>query len=247
MVNYDFWDDWKNQTVIEEKAIEKVKIARAKIVKAIPKVALIAIYIKGSFTRREMKEGSDVDMVPIVAENKYEGDVFSVNSPEIDPVCVVPLSLWELKNNQLCTEGEHSPDLRAKPDRFLKKLGECKLIYGKSLNVAEFLIREDKQALEEAIRIMREGYIKAYESGKIEFSPLLKEVFWLIELEQNVREISVVHSFEGITQSVKDQKNIVHEAFKFRMGIYKTDADRSIFIAKLKQYLSDLERDIKRL
>lgn len=242
MVNYDFWDDWKNKTVIEEKAIEKVIIARKKVVGAIPKKGLIAIYIKGSFTRREMKEGSDVDMVPIVAENKYEGDVFAVNSPEIDPVCVVPLSLWELKNNQLCTEGEHSPDLRAKPDRFLKKLGECKLIYGKPLNVAEFLIREDKQALEEGIRVIREGYIKAYESGKIEFSPLLKEVFWLVELEQNVRGIPVAHSFEGITQSVRDKNHIVHEAFKFRIGVYKTDTDKKIFIAKLKQYLSDLER-----
>lgn len=242
MVEYNFWDEWRNKTQIEEKAIEKVKTARQKVIDVIPKNALVAIYIKGSFTRREMKEGSDVDMVPIVTENRYEGDVFSVNSPEIDPVCVVPLSLWELKNNQLCTEGEHSPDLRAKPDRFLKKLGDCKLIYGTPLNVTEFLIREDKQALQEAIRVIREGYIRAYESRKIEFSSLLKEVFWLVELEQNVRRINVVHSFEGISQSVKDKSHIVHEAFKFRTGIYKTDTDKKIFIAKLKQYLLDLEQ-----
>ncbi|MSR85814.1 hypothetical protein EXS74_00290 [Candidatus Woesearchaeota archaeon] len=242
MVKYDFWDDWKNKNSIEESAIEKVKSARKKVIAAIPQAALVAIYIKGSFTRREMKEGSDVDMVPIVTENDYEGDVFSVNSPEIDPVCVVPLSLWELKNNQLCTEGEHSPDLRAKPDRFLKKLSECKLIYGKALNVTEFLMREDKHALQDGIRVIREGYIRAFESRKIEFSPLLKEVFWLVELEQNVRGIPVTHSFEGITQSVRDKTHLVHEAFKFRMGVYKTDDEKKVFIAKLKRYLSELEQ-----
>jgi hypothetical protein len=120
-MNYNFWESWKNKTEIENKAIESVEKARDLVIKSIPKKALVAIYIKGSFARREMKIGSDVDMVPIVTENKFEGPVFGVNDSSIEPVCVVPLSLWELKNNKLCSESDHSPDLRAKPDRFLKK------------------------------------------------------------------------------------------------------------------------------
>jgi len=157
-------------------------------------------------------------------------------------VIVVPLSLWELEHNKLFTKSDHTPDLRAKPDRFLKKLNEYKLIYGNPLDPAKFLIREDKHALEEEIKRVRDGYIPAYESRKIDFSPLLKEVFWLVELEQNAKGNKVGHSFEGIVGAVNDKNHIIHDAFKFRTGKYKTEADKKAFIIKLKKYLSDLER-----
>ena len=80
MINYDFWKNWKNKTEIEKKAIISVKKARELTINAIPKNKLVAIYIKGSFARREMKKRSDVDMVPIVLEDEYQGKAFSVNS-----------------------------------------------------------------------------------------------------------------------------------------------------------------------
>ncbi|MBI2148195.1 hypothetical protein HYU23_00795 [Candidatus Woesearchaeota archaeon] len=239
MAKYDFWENWKNKTKIEEEAIERVKLARDLVIKAIPKKALVAIYIKGSFVRREMKEGSDVDMVPIVTENEYEGAVFGVNDKKIDPVCVVPLSLWELKNNELFTKSDSQPDLRAKPDRFLNKLNECKLIYGKPLNISEFPVRQDVEALKEQIERMK-LWINAYEAGKFSFS--IKEVFWLVELEQKVKGLNVEHSYQGIMKAVKDKKHIIYDAFKFRTGEYKTESEKKAFIAKLKKYLSDLEK-----
>jgi hypothetical protein len=242
MENYDFWDSWKNKTEIENKAIVSIKKARNLIIKVIPGNVLVAIYIKGSFARREMKKGSDVDMVPIVTENKYEDAVFSVNSSEIEPVVIVPLSLWELEHNELWSKSDHTPDLRAKPDRFLKKLSEYKLIYGNPLDPLKFFIREDKHALEEEIKIIQDGYIPAYESGRIEFSSLLKEVFWLVELEQNFKGKKVKHSFEGILMAVDDKDHIVHEAFKFRTGEYKIDKEKKAFIFKLKKYLSSLKK-----
>jgi hypothetical protein len=178
----------------------------------------------------------------IVTENKYEDAVFSVNSSEIEPVVIVPLSLWELEHNELWSKSDHTPDLRAKPDRFLKKLSEYKLIYGNPLDPLKFFIREDKHALEEEIKIIQDGYIPAYESGRIEFSSLLKEVFWLVELEQNFKGKKVKHSFEGILMAVDDKDHIVHEAFKFRTGEYKIDKEKKAFIFKLKKYLSSLKK-----
>ena len=244
MENHDFWRDWKNKTQIEEKAIVAVEKARAFVINAVPKSALVAIYIKGSFPRREMKKSSDVDIVPIVTENKYEGKVFGVNSREIEPAIVVPLSYWELEHNELYSKNDSAPDLRAKPDRFLKKLRECKLIYGVPLDASKFVIREDKSALEEEIKRVRDGYIPAFESGRIDFSPFLKEVFWLVELEQNVKGNKVEHSFEGILKSVNDKTHIVYDAFKFRTGEYKTDSQKKDFIMKLKRYLSVLDKTI---
>ncbi len=245
MNKYDFWQDWKKKTKVEQKAIKSVKKARDLVINAIPKNKLVAIYIKGSFTRREMKKGSDVDMVPIVAENKYEGKVFAVNGPEVNPVMVVPLSLWEFKHNKLFTKSRFSYELRAKPDRLLKKLDECKLVYGKPLDPKKFPIRSDKKALKDEIKTIKKGYIPYYENGKIDFAPLLKEVFWLVELEQNVKGKKVIHSFKGISKSVKDKKQVVHDAYVLREKHSKTK--EKIFISKLKRYLAELEASFKNM
>lgn len=238
-MKYDFWDNWKNKNTIEKKAIESIKLARRLIINSIPKGKLVSIYIKGSFVRREMKKGSDVDIVPIVTENKYECKVFSVNSPKISPSIVVPLSLWELRNNKLFTRGSN-PDLRAKPDRLLSHLKECKLIYGKPLNPKEFTIDDDKTALRDKIDIIRKGYIGAYNKGKINFSTLLKEVFWLVELEQKVKGKRVKHSFEGISKSVKNRHHLIHEALNFRKGKLKGKGREQQFIKKLENHLNEL-------
>ncbi|HII15325.1 MAG TPA: hypothetical protein HA362_03345 [Nanoarchaeota archaeon] len=240
MAEYDFWANWRNKSEIEKKAIDSVKKAMALVIGSVPQNALVAIYIKGSFARREMKEGSDVDMVPIVAENKYEGAVFGVNSPEIEPVCVVPLSLWEFRHNKLFTKGNYTPDLRAEPDLFLKKLDEFKLIYGQPLDAAQFPIREDRGIMRSEIHKIREGYIPAYREGVIDFLPLLKEVFWLAELEQALKGKRPGHSFNGIVKSV-NSTHIAHAAFGLRKKRVHNKAEEKRFISQLNRYLAELE------
>jgi len=240
MVKYDFWKSWQNKTEVEKKAIKSAEKARELVINAVPKNKLVAVYIKGSFARREMKKSSDVDMVPIVAENRYQGAVFGVNDSTIKPVIVVPLSLWELEHNKLWTRSNCKPDLRAKPDRLLKKLKECKLIYGKPINPKKYPINEDKTALKDEIKVIRTGYIPFYEKRKIKFDPLLKEVFWLVELEQNILGKKVKHSFEGITKSIDDANHIIHDAFGLRKNPSKSKENK--FILKLKKHLEELEK-----
>lgn len=239
MTNYNFWKNWKHKTIIEKKAVNAVRRARKYIIESVSKNKLVAIYIKGSFARRELNKKSDVDIVPIVTENKYQGDIWAVNDKDIHPAVVVPLSIQEFKNNKLSSKSDYSPDLRAEPDLFLKKIKEYKIIYGKPLNPKKFPIRSDKKIMKSEIKKIKEGYILAYQKGKIPFSPLLKEVFWLVELEQNVKGKKVKHSFEEIVESVKDKKHIVHEAYRLRLkGSDKNS--RSMFIGKLKTYLGEL-------
>ena len=243
MVKYNFWEDWRNKTEIELNAIEKVKLARDLIIKSVPKKVLIAIYIKGSFVRREMKEGSDVDMVPIVSEYKYQGNIWETNVPEVNPVVIVPLSLEELRDNKLYSKNDIQPDLRAKPDRFLDKLSSFKLIYGTPLNPKDFPIRKDIEALKDEIKVIREGYLPSYEKNKIDFSTFLKEVFWLIELEQKVKGKNIEHSFQGILKSVNDKNHIINDVFEFRKNPPK-DKEKKVFIIKLKKYFDVLEKEI---
>jgi hypothetical protein len=61
----------------------------------------------------------------------------SVNIPKIKPVCVVPLSLEEFRQNKLLTKTSFYPDLRAEPDLFLKEIKNYGLIYGLPLYIQE--------------------------------------------------------------------------------------------------------------
>jgi len=238
-MKYDFWIGWKNKTGLEIDAIEKVKLARDLVIKLVPKKALVSIYIKGSFVRREMKEGSDVDMVPIVSEYKYQGNVWEANVPEVQPVVIVPLSLDEFRDNKLYSKSDEYPDMRALPDRFLAKLNSFKLIYGQTFNLNDFPIRTDLEVLKDEIKIIRGGYLPAYEANKTKF--FLKEVFWLVELELKVRGIKVEHSFQGILKAVKDKDHIIHQAFAFRL-VNGTQSEKKAFIINLKKYLNYLDK-----
>ena len=107
----------------------------------------------------------------------------------------------------------------------------------------DFLIRENIVALQESIKTIKEGYIPAYINGKIDFSPLLKEIFWLVELELKVRGIKVEHSFQGILKAVKDKNHIVNDAFEFRKNP-PNDKEKKVFVEKLKKYLDRLEKSL---
>lgn len=241
--DYNFWKKWKEKTPLEQKTIEAVEKAREFVIKSVPEQALVSIYIKGSFVRRELSEGGDVDVVPIVTKNKYESAVFDVNDEDISPCIVVPLSLWEFRHNRLYTKPNHIPDLRAKPDRLLKKLDECRLIYGEPLNPNKFPIRNNKQVLREDIERFRKGFVLLYEKGEIEFSSLTKEVFWLVELEQSLKGIKVDGSFRGIDMAVGNKDHIIHDAYRYRLNPTKTKSEERKFASKLKDYLERLERE----
>ncbi|PJC01385.1 MAG: hypothetical protein CO073_03685 [Candidatus Komeilibacteria bacterium CG_4_9_14_0_8_um_filter_36_9] len=238
--NYDFWSEWSDITEIEQRAIESVQKARELIINSVPAETLVAIYIKGSFVRREMKQGSDIDIVPIVNDDKYQKDIFLINTQNIDPAIVVPLSLSEFKNNKLHTKSEFQPDLRAKPDRLLKKLDQCRLIYGDPLTIEDYPIRTDPEVLRDEINTMQKGYIPLYQKGKIFFEPLLKEVFWLTEVELNIAGIEVQHSFFDIANAVKDPSHIIHEAYQFRKNTKREG--QAEFIENLLNYLKKYEQ-----
>ena len=239
----EFWNTWKRCSTIETHAIQATKRARSFVVQSLPKGKLIAIYIKGSFARREMKRGSDVDMVPIVASDKFSGPVWEVNERKVKPVVVVPLSLSELRKNKLSSRARHNPDLRAKPDRFLHHLSQSQIIFGKPIDPKKFPIRTDEVALRDEKSIIKNGYIPAFQKNKISFVTLLKEVFWLVELEQLVAGKHPAHSFVGIAKSESQRNHLIHTALRFR----KREAGRKkqrLFILDLQKYLRT-QREIR--
>lgn len=233
---FEFWNTWNNISEIEKMAIVSTKLAKEMVINSVPNDALVAIYIKGSFTRREMNEKSDVDMVPIVTKNKYEGAVFEVNGSEIKPVTVVPLSLEEFKANELATKSSQSVDLRAKPDRFLRMIDECRLIYGKPINPKEYPIRTDQQAYQDELKIIKNGYVPLFLNGEIDFDPLLKEFFWMTEMELSSKGIKVPHTFTGIACG-SDKNHLIQEALLLRQQGKLSKSDEIQFAHKLQNWL----------
>ncbi len=242
MPNYNFWKNWEHKTRIEKIAIQQVIKTRKLVIKAVPAKGLVAIYIKGSFVRREMTTASDVDMVPIVTANNYEGSIFELNDPAISPVMVIPLSLWELKHNRLFSKTDFKPDTRALPDIFLRKLDQYKLIYGKPLDPRKFPIRSDKVLLRAAVKKIKQAYIPAYLSGQISLAILAKEFFWLVELEKNIQGQKVQHSFAGIMKAVSDKEHLVHKAYYLKNSSRLSKLVKQKFIDQLKKYLQNLEK-----
>jgi hypothetical protein len=237
LAGLDFWDKWPNITAIEKRAITATTKARSKVISSTPSGELVAIYIKGSFIRREMNDQSDVDMVPIVKHTAAEGKVFSVNDDDIYPVMVVPLSIEELKRNELMTKSGQSIDLRAKPDRFLRMINECRLIFGEPLAPSDYPIRSDLQSYRDEVEIIKNGYIPLFLDGQIDFSPLLKEFFWMTEMELAVQGIKTPHTFTGIaTGAPKD--HLIHEALRLRQNDHLNKATEKTFVNKLLEYIS---------
>ncbi len=235
-IHYDFWDIWTDITPIEKKAIEVTIRARDKVISSVPKEELIAIYVKGSFVRREMNEGSDVDMVPIVLHTSFEGRAFGVNDNDIDPVMVVPLSIEEFESNELATKSDLSIDLRAKPDRFLRMLDESRIIFGQKIEPGNYPIRSDAEAYKDEIEIILNGYVPQFLEGKIDFSPLLKEFFWMTEMELASKGVSVPHTFLGIAEA-SPASHLIHEALRLRES-GKLDRESGVrFVQKLQEFL----------
>lgn len=234
-MNYDFWTEWENTTDLERRMISTLIEARKRVIQAVPAQALYAIYVKGSFVRRELSENSDIDIVPIVTTDQYQGAVFAVNGPDISPACAIPLSLEEFADNSLHTEGISTPDVRAEPDLFLHRLNRHALIYGQALDPKHYPMRTAQQIVQDEKHKILEGYIPLYQKGALDLSSVLKEVFWLCEWELEAQGKQVPHSFAGILSS-SDKDHPVHYAQEIRSG---NNSDVDEFLSRLKDYLTE--------
>ena len=238
-----FWRDWKRKTKLEESAIKNLKSIKRIILKRIPKSKIISIYVKGSFIRREMNKKSDVDLTVIVNDNKFIKKVEKIAKeykdtykPEIN---LGVHSLWELKNNKRLYKYKKP---RGRPDLLTRKIKDYKLIFGKKINPKDYPSRDDKESLEIRIRTFRNTFIPWYIGKKMGFSEIIKQVFWLVELEEQVRGNDPPDSWKKLDKSIKNKNHIMHLTYKYRLKGTKDKPERRRFIKRLNTYLNRLEK-----
>ncbi|MFT4309067.1 MAG: hypothetical protein ACMXYL_01110 [Candidatus Woesearchaeota archaeon] len=242
MVRKKFWEEWKEKTLWEERAIKHAIIAKRIILHSIPKDEIHSIYIKGSMARREMNEKSDVDTLTIV---KHSGMLSKLNNlhaihgkkykMDID---FSGYSLWELRHNKKSNQGKAD---RPSPARTMHHIQTYKLIYGEALKNKTFKSTTSKKRLNEMTKVFEDKFLPNYENGLFSFSDIIKQTFWLVENEQSSLGNSPFGSWKELKDSIQDKKHIIHDAYNLRINHTKDKAIRTRFIRKLKQYIERLK------
>jgi len=242
----EFWKNWKRKNKLELDAIKVIKKGKKLILDNISKDNILAIYLKGSFVRREMNKYSDVDFVIILKNNKYLNKIKKLRDKrtEFSPdLCLSYYSLQELKNNKKL---EKTKGPSSSPDMFTRNIKNHKLIYGKEINSKGFKQKTDKEKLKGLIGAFKKHFFPLYKKNQFGFSMLVKETFWLVELELKIKGKRVPKTWKGIAKSIKDKNHIVHDTIKHRLKKNKDKKLRAEYIKKLKDYLKELDKLTKK-
>jgi hypothetical protein len=192
-----------------------------------------------------MNRKSDLDLVAIVKDNKdikYVKEFYkkyrSAYTPEIN---LGSLSLWELKNNK---RRYKSKKPRGRPYLFIKHLKIYKLIYGKAINPEDYILKDSKIYLKNRIKTFNELFLPSYRKKEFGFGELIKQVFWLIEVEQEAKGKKTQNSWKALDKSIKQKNHVIHDTYKYRRKPTKDKKLRTEYIIKLKSYLDRLKRKV---
>lgn len=238
----EFWKDWKRKTKKEEIAIESIKKVKQILFRTIPRDKIFAIYIKGSFVRREMNKKSDVDIVPITYSNKTLDKIKNIQETKgnlYKPSELLPHSLQEFKSGKRYLKYD-AP--KSNVDVTLRNLFNYKLIYGKPVDISKYPMRSDIKFLKDHIKAFRKIFFPLYKSKKFGFSYLVKQTFFLIEREERVKGLNPSYSWKKLTCSIKDKNHIIHSVLQYRLHPSKDKKVRSKLLKKIKKYLKQIER-----
>ena len=242
----EFYKDWKKLTKQEEEAVKALKKGKKIVLENIPKQEIIAIYAKGSFIRREMKKGSDVDLFVVLKTKKYTKKLNKLskeakNNSEPKINIGSGYTLWELQRGKKLKQRENKPN----PPRIVKHLPHYKLLYGRDVTKLKLFHKDDKLLLKGLIKTFQGYFLPGYKKKEISFSELVKQVFWLVDFEQRALGKNPLHSWKKLKRLIKDEKHIIHDTYRYRQNKPKDKQLREKYIRNLKRYLDKLEGEIK--
>jgi len=237
----EFWKDWKRKTKIEEEAIKSVRIAKKIILAELPKDKIVSIYVGGTFVRREMNKNSDVDLWVVLTDSRLIRSVENLHKKYRylfkPPIGIQSYSLKELKTGKTISKKP-----KVNPLKFLKRINDFCLIHGTKLHPEEFSIRSEIEEIKRTFRFFRKTLIPNYEKEKKGFSNLIKQTFWLVDLEERVKGKTSPHTWKKLDESIKNKRHIIHQTYNLRLNPTKNKKIRAAYLRRLKNYLNKLEK-----
>ncbi len=238
-----FWDSWENVTPQEKAGIRSAYNAKELILSNFPPEKIVGMYVFGSFFRREMRRGSDVDIWAIVRDNglvsevaKFSKEHENGSSPKIGMSQVY--SLWEFENN----ENLPSKKLAPSPSRVLWKIrsGKAGLLHGDIRELDKFRAMNDKEALDGIVEGFKQYFIPLYKKSKFPFSLFVKSVFELTEAELSYKGKSVTFWRQMVEMTPNTHPS--HKAWEYWKNLPEEDKIRVEFIEEVERYLKRIER-----
>lgn len=239
----EFWRDWKKKTNLEKRAIKSIQKVKRILFQEIPKEKIYALYVKGSFVRREMKENSDVDIVPITYDNKTLEMIQRLEQTRgslYKPSELLPHSLQEFQEEKRHLKYK-TP--KGPVDGSLRDLYRYKLLYGKPIDTTNYPIRSDREFLKSHIHAFKTIFFPLYKENKFGFSEIMKQVFFLVEREERMKGNEPPESWKKLAQSIKEKNHIVHDALQYRIHPTKDPRIRKRLLKKLQLYLERLSQE----
>ena len=111
------------------------------------------------------------------------------------------------------------------------------------VDVKDFARKSDKEKLKGLVRAFGKVFFPLYESGSKEcgFSMLVKQTFWLAELELRIKGERVPGTWGGMGRKF-GKDHIIQDALRFRVKKNKDKKVRRDYIKRLKRYLKSLEK-----
>ncbi|HLP79225.1 MAG TPA: nucleotidyltransferase domain-containing protein [Acidobacteriota bacterium] len=206
---------------LESRIVQKVQ-------SAIPKSEIISVYLKGSYVRNEMIQGSDVDVLVVLKTAKFLPHLKKIN---FDNICYVGYSLRELKTGKRVKNKSSTTPV----SRTVRHLPSYLKIYGEKLDTSGLHTRT---ALEDYQRFKKflEQFIEQYQAGKVGFREVGKQVLWLAYDELLVQGKMPTYSWKNVV-SLLPKHHIAHTAYHYRLHPTKDEKKRSLFIEEIKKYL----------
>ena len=244
LLNLSFIDSWNNVTEQEERALETLKKGMAIVFGHIPKEHITAVYVKGSFARREMNKHSDVDVSIIVDDGQYLQTLQELHakySKTMNPSFeFTGYSMEELKTGVFSPLGKK---LRPAVPTFTRFLHLHYLIYGGALDSGMMFARTPLEMIRNMFKWFYGPFFPLYEKGKFHFDSVLKQSLWGCELAYSVKHPNFVFTTWKELATHFDGGHIIHEALRLReLGVI-SDVDKEDFITQLKAYVAALAEE----
>ena len=247
-----FWRFWMNKTEQEKDFIIAMIGYTRVLLKKVKKKHIISIYVHGSFPRRDLRPGSDIDY-KIITDDDADLDMLKNLRYELAdeykkktgvPINLSFYTLTELMTGKFLNDNAYKRKLP--PWKFVDHLGSAKLFYGQKLYEKDLHQKSAEEKLENAWCLA--GRYLARPWGDKEISRVVnisKFVMDLIHQMDNywdgIKTEYIKH--EIIQRHLHEEKHIIHLLWHVihNPNEYDTDKKREKVFKKIREFLKEVK------
>jgi predicted nucleotidyltransferase len=237
-----FWLSWELSPT-EGRYIAALKELLPQLVAEIGEQHIAAIYVGGSFARREMVEGSDLDVYLIVRENEVLEHAISVGL-KLARIADIHIqthvySLDELGHHRHAIE--NVTNRRMPPGVLLRELKHYYLVYGGAIDLSQYNMMTDEDYLQKFIPVLRRRLADDWgekEDERLRF--IAKQMFFLIHHERRMQGVEKSFSRTELLKHVPEE-HLLHLCDAVRKDPRKYSLEKEEFQRQVSAYLDQVE------